>query len=400
MQLNEVGILARDGMALVQGHFRLESDEAEAANLTLPSQPGIVFGLGRAPLKRMLCLVDDLRRGPDGLYDASRPALQLAFVASGFPSLETLFAHMKDTARVDFRSDGIGVATVEARHPAASETGSISGRVQSLALTATCEADGLRLLVDGEVGPLSTYKVERPVLNQGRIIADVVVPWACLKVQGSKLVWLEDQVRQRAWGGAGPFPFGPTLAGVALNQFSGSPCFPGRWQVDRARLGNAYPYVNAGVDDEALTLTPLPAPLLGVDGFASMSSGGPMLKLASLGFEAWRRMLERRDSATLEMSGDGIGFLDRYVGRAAEDGSMRQLITRCFFSLDRRPDGLLVAVEGELGDIVPGTAFRSGKASAIGPRFEVQFQIPAAFILARNLPIPRFVQERVRPTSG
>jgi len=273
MQLNEVGILARDGMALVQGHFRLESDEAEAANLTLPSQPGIVFGWGRAPGKRMLCVVGDLRRGPDGLYDASRPALQLAFMAGGFPNLETLFAHMKDTARVDFRSDGIGVAIVEARHPAAGETGSISGRVQSLALTATCEADGLRLLVDGEAGPLSTYKVDGPVLERARIVADVVVPWACLKVQGSKLVWLEDQVRQRAWGGAGPFPFGPTLAGVALNQFSGSPCFPGRWQVDRARFGNAHPFVSAGIAQEALTLSPLSAPLRGVDGFASMNVG-------------------------------------------------------------------------------------------------------------------------------
>ena len=225
MHLSDVSILAMNGAGLVEGEFRLVSDDPEARHLVRPDAARIALSLGGGPVRTVLSLVGDVGRDPDGFYSSGPAVLDLAFEQRAITSLEDMLADLRPPARVEFRRQGGGVARVQARHPAAGDQpfSRIAGALDGLTVEAAPEDSGLRFKLEGEVGSMTTHNVEGPVLTRALITANVVVPWAYLRVQNSALAWQEGQVRQRSEGGDGVFQFGPTLGGVALNQFSGSP---------------------------------------------------------------------------------------------------------------------------------------------------------------------------------
>jgi hypothetical protein len=387
MHLRDLKLRAMDGSVLVDGELAIISDDPAAARL--PSSVGRLVGvnLRQGSLGASFHLYQQTASAADGFYAASPPILSLR-VKDGLPDLGGLFPQSaKRHQRLE--SQHARLATIGVKFPRhEGDLRELTGRINDLTVAIEVEAEGLRLNLDGVVGPMQFHDEATPRISQARVVGRLLIPRAYCALQGFSLGWRsQTDPPVGAWA-----PWGPGLGAAPMSVY-GTPYCPGRltWAVPPGARAAPTGHVALNLHEHRLIAKPVGAIDLLASGFAAEHSyfaDGPELELG-MGFAEWTRMLETQDEAEMEWRGVGLGHVDGQTGRSVGEcgGPMRQLITRLQLHLKRCADGLQVRGEGELLPLA-GEGARS-----LGPELAFDFLLPRGWILARGLNLPRFWQD-------
>jgi hypothetical protein len=387
MDLRDLRLRAMDGSVLVDGDLAIVSDDPAAARL--PSSEGRLVGvnLRQGSLGASFHLYQQTAQVADGFYAASPPILSLR-LEDGLPDLGRLFPQSA-TRHQRLESEHARLATISAKFPQyEGDLRELSGPINDLTVAMEVEAEGLRLNLDGVVGPMQFHDEATPRISQARVVGRLLIPRAYCALQGFSLGWRsQTDPPVGAWA-----PWGPGLGAAPMSVY-GTPYCPGRltWAVPPGARAAPTGHVALNLHEHRLIAKPVGAIDLLASGFAAEHSyfaDGPELELG-MGFAEWTRMLETQDEATMEWRGVGLGHVDGQTGRSVGEcgGPMRQLITRLQLNLKRCAEGLQVRGEGELLPLA-GEGARS-----LGPELAFDFVVPRGWILARGLNLPRFWQD-------
>jgi hypothetical protein len=387
MHLRDLKLRAMDGSVLVDGELAIISDDPAAARL--PSSEGRLVGvnLRQGSLGASFHLYQQTAPAADGFYAASPPILSLR-VEGGLPDLGGLFPQsVKRHQRLE--SQHARLATISAKFPRhEGDLRELTGRINDLTVAMEAEAEGLRLNLDGVVGPMQFHDEATPRISQARVVGRLLIPRAYCALQGFSLGW-----RSQTDPPVGTWArWGPGLGAAPMSVY-GAPYCPGRltWAVPQGARPAPAGHVALNLHEHRLIAKPVGAIDLLASGFAaehSYVSDGPELELG-MGFAEWARMLDTQDEAYLEWRGAGLGHVDGQTGRSVGEcgGPMRQPISRLHLHLKRSAEGLQVRGEGEL---VP---LAGDGARSLGPELAFDFLLPRGWILARGLNLPRFWQD-------
>jgi hypothetical protein len=389
MRLADLRIIEASG-CVVEGRFGLESPHAPDGD-PIPGAGGLVS----LSLRGGTLMLSELEQMRPGIWTRANSEFSLSLSLPAAVDLERLLSDMLSSPLEP------GPRWVEwAGVFSHSAFGSVSGRIACLEIEARVLEAGVGVTFRGDVGPMTKTAglleppVEVQVLADSRLHADIVIPWAYLIVQQSRLAYLGNKFHAPGEYGAPLFGFDPVgLAGVAFDRSSGDPMFPGPFTL---RRGGSSPCVRLRDFDDVLTLDACGTPRTYPDGFVSSNLSGPSLALFGMGPGVWPKLLGGEKSASLELKGDCVGFLTEASILGAVAG--RHAISAYRIDLALGESELVLKITGEVdrllrydGPPLPPT---------LGPRFEVTARIQAEFLAVRGVDLVRWGADQKRLLRG
>lgn len=383
--------LVANGGVIVDGVLRIVTTGPLSADLAAPADAVLVANFSRADrgfLRGSLTLMPPLVPQADGWHDWRPPILDV-WIHRSFPDVAELRSYDGSPMSFGANLEGGRLLSLHQRFPAHSSEPypTIFANVATAKGVLTPSAAGMHLQLTGPIDP--TKADDRlPALTDARLECDVMLPWTYLQAVGSPLAFVRSlaaSYSETPWQPSGVGAQRLALGG-SLAFFDGTLDLPGqRTDVDPDK-----PYLLARMDADETMLHAAKDLALKNDGFVwpARSNDGPELVLG-FGTALFARMLDRQRSATLVLSGPGIGHVNGQTGRIYETGGpCTQQITSCQIDLDRSDDGLRIVLSGELAPLEPGHW-----ASSLGPRFTASCQVPTDFMLLRQWPIQNLVSD-------